>query len=448
MRKLVIAIVVAAIAIAVVMWQQYRPLPGSVAVMVNNTPYPAAAVDLFVQLARKNKPDIPRRQVVDGLIENQLLTEYGQRQHQGETHHDGGSGLVAYSRETHQENELFRLLRSVYGEQINASLKQRQAGNPSDLLVSPLTLDAQQLAPMLTLAPGLYTVMNDEQQQAARHLVLGRVRLASSAERDITLWDIYSRQNIQLKVQLHEMNLEFLQQAVYQYVATAYVIDWFEHRSGLTVEARDAVNRMVMQRLSKDEVMHELGMMQDIHDENEQLKALAEQVSPEEISNFYMNNRDAFRRVEKVRARHIRLDSQDKADKVFREINQGLPFDEAVRKYSSAADAANDPAGELGWIERHDRNTDWLRGLAFVQPEGRVSPPFRSPAISGNTPYWEILLLDEKVIGYQPPDSEGVRYEASRAIARQKLADQTAALRQSLFDNADIRYNQRYLDHE
>ena len=136
------------------------------------------------------------------------------------------------------------------------------------------------------------------------------------------------------------------------------------------------------------------------------------------------------------------------ADEVFAELQKGLPFSEAVTRYSVADDKGADEPGNLGWIERSERNTDWLLGLAFVQPEGKASPPFRSPGVSEDDVYWEILYLDEKVLGYQPPDSEGVRYEASRAIARHKLQTQMQNLRQELFEQADITYNQAWLNHE
>ena len=96
-------------------------------------------------------------------------------------------------------------------------------------------------------------------------------------------------------------------------------------------------------------------------------------------------------------------------------------------------------------IDRDDRHSNWLRGLAFVQPKGVASPPFRSPQ-NAEQVYWELLFLDEKVMGYQPWDSEGVRYEASKAIAREKLKTRFEALRSSLIDQADIQRNLSLLE--
>ena len=124
-----------------------------------------------------------------------------------------------------------------------------------------------------------------------------------------------------------------------------------------------------------------------------------------------------------------------------------MDFDEAIRRYSIADDRDGETPGLLGWIDRDDRHTNWVRGLAFVQPKGKPSPAFRSPQNDGEV-YWEIILLDEKVMGYQSPDSEGVRYEASKAIAREKMQQAYVSLRDDLREQACVRINEKLLEPE
>lgn len=441
MRKGVVAgLVVVAVAIAGWWWSQ-RGLPDDVVARVDGIDFPVASVEVFVHHARMQKPEVGYRQVLDGLIENRLFATRADAAHG----HDEGSGRVTYSDEVQIENELFRVLRRVYAEEIQGALKQMKAADPSALFVAPMQPDVDVLAPMLELQPGLYTEMSEDQYQAASQLVLAQVRLADGSERDMTLADIYRRQNIQLKVQLHQMNLDFLQQAAEQSAATLFVINWFETQSGLAPAEVDAVKRMVEDKVRKDEALHALGMMQDIHDDNPQLRELAEQVTAQEIEAFYNANRDAFQRVERVRARHIRLASQEQADNVYRQLRDGLGFAEAIQQYSVADDKQAAVPGDLGWIDRDDRHTHWLRSLAFVQPLQQPSAPFRSPGAAGEEVVWEIVYLDEKVMGYQPLDSEGVRYEASRAIAREKLVQRVDEQREALWRAADICYNEEWL---
>lgn len=445
MKKGLIAGLVVALGVAIgVSWWDSRQLPADVAARVDGVDFPVRSVAVFVNHARRQKPELTRQQVLDGLIEQHLFAGLEHDDH----HHDEGSGRVTYSDDVLIENELFRVLRRVYAEEVQRALKALPADQPTDLFVSPVVTDKAVLAPMLTLQPGLYTDMSDDQLAAARQLVLVRMKLADGGERDLTLADVYQRQNIQLKVQLHQLNVEFLRQATAQVASALFVINWFETQSGLSADEVAAVKRMVANKVHADAVLHELGMLQDIHDDNPRLRALAEQVTAEEIKAYYNAHRDQFQRVEKVRARHIRVGSQALADEVYRELKQGLDFAEAVQTYSEADDKTAAVPGDLGWIGRDDRHTHWLRSLAFVQPLQQASAPFRSPGAVGDDVVWEIVFLDEKVMGYQPVDSEGVRYEASLAIARERLQQVVALERDRLWQAASVRYNEKWLNDE
>lgn len=89
--------------------------------------------------------------------------------------------------------------------------------------------------------------------------------------------------------------------------------------------------------------------------------------------------------------------------------------------------------GDLGWIVHDTKNPTWLNSLAFVQKVNIPSRPVRTPAGQ-----WEILLITEKEEGYQPADSESVRYVASQVIARQKMINEYQGIRKSLIKQTDI----------
>lgn len=444
MRKAVAALGVL-VAVVVAGWWMHQRLPEHVAARVDGVDFPMAAVDLFVSMAQNQNPELTRKVVLDGLIENHLFATRLESDH---GHQDGGSGIVAYSDTARIENDLFRVIRRAYAQRIEAALAAEGVSKPSDLFEGPLLLDRDQLAPMLALQPGLYASMSEDQLAAAQQLVLVRYRQADGSVHDMTLADLYERQNIQLKVQLHDLNMEFLRQAAAQFASTQYVLSWFDTHSGLDAASIEAVKRFSLEKMQKDEALHALGLMQDIHDDNPELKALADKVSAEEVAAYYDAHRDQFQRVERVRARHIQLGSQEQADSVFRELQTGLPFDQAIKQYSQAQDKDAPIPGDLGWIERADRHTHWLRSIAFVQPLEKFSAPFRSPGRAADQVVWEIIFLDEKVMGYQPADSEGVRYEASKAIAREKLQQRLVDTRARLWREADIRYQQAWLENE
>lgn len=442
-KSSLIVLVSAAVVIATVwfVWQN-RPLPDDVAAQVDDVIFPMASMKVLHRAASRSDPNVTLEQVVRGAIENHLIAT---RLHLHEHGDEEGSGTVGYDQATRLENELFRVVRTAFAEEIRAGLEGSDADSPLDFLQGELNLDPERLAPALTLDQGLYHRMTAEQEKRAAEIILGHYRFPGGMEKAITLLDIYRRQNIQLKVQLHNLNLEFLREAIRQFLATRYVLHWFEHGSGLNDQAVAAVKRLVEERLEKEERLHQMGLMADIHDDNEALKAVAANVSPEEIRAYYKEHREEFTRVEKVRARHIRLPGQAQADTVYRRLRQGMPFAEAVRTFSTADDRDAEPPGDLGWIDRQDRHSSWLRGIAFVQPEGQFSPPFRSPEGEDGEVFWEIIFVDERVTGYQPVDSEGVRYEASRAIAKQKVQQRYRDLLERLKARADVRINRAVL---
>ncbi|MBL4571378.1 MAG: peptidylprolyl isomerase, partial [Alcanivorax sp.] len=373
------------------------------------------------------------RFLLKGQVENRLLAAVANAQ---DDHH-GHPERVGYDSATRHEQQRFKLIRTAYAGALRKAANDNGMGNSLDSLTAPLALSREALAPMLTLEQALYSTMTEAQQQAAREYVLARYRFADDQpEQTLTLWELYRRQNIQLKVQMHNLNLEFVREAVRQHLTMAYVFYWFEQRAGLSEPAIAAVDRCIDDALQRETLMHDMGLMQDIHDDNPQLRELAAQVSDAQIADYYAAHKEQFTRVERVRARHLRVNSQQQADHVHALIRDGLSFDQAIADYSVAPD--REQGGELGWIDRQSRQDHWTRALAFVQPQGVVSPPFRSP---GGEPYWELFLVEERVIAYQSLDSESVRYRAGRAVAQEQLQQRFQSLLADVTEQASLRIN-------
>lgn len=441
MHRWMLTVVLTVVAVAgYSSWQQWGPLPDDVAARVNGETIPAATLDVFVAAARRSEPDISRESVLKGLVENRLLAAVANVQHDHGTHPE----RVGYDSATRHQQQRFKLIRTAYADALRAAVNDNGMASSLDSLTAPLALSREALAPMLTLEQALYSTMTEAQQQAARDYVLARYRFADDQpEQSLTLWELYRRQNIQLKVQMHNFNLDFIREAVKQHLTMAYVFYWFEERAGLSEPAIAAVDRCIKDALQRQTLMHDMGLLQDIHDDNPQLRELAAQVTGAQIADYYAANKEQFTRVEKVRARHLRVNSQQQADRAYTLIRDGLSFDQAVADYSLTAD--REQGGELGWIDRDSRQDHWTRALAFVQPEGVVSPPFRSPGTDGEKPYWELFLVEEKVVVYQSLDSESVRYRAGRAVAQQQLQQRFQSLLTDVTEQASLRVNQEVL---
>ena len=69
-------------------------------------------------------------------------------------------------------------------------------------------------------------------------------------------------------------------------------------------------------------------------------------LTDEEINNFYEKNKSMYKTDEMVKASHILVDSEEKANEILEDITDGLSFEEAAEKYSSFPSKQN--GGDLG----------------------------------------------------------------------------------------------------
>ncbi len=94
-----------------------------------------------------------------------------------------------------------------------------------------------------------------------------------------------------------------------------------------------------------------------------------------EILEFYNEHKEHFQKPESVRASHILVDSEDKANEVLKEISEGLDFEEAARKYSLCP--SKDKGGDLGEFTRGQMVVEFEEA-AFSMEIDTISEPVRS----------------------------------------------------------------------
>ncbi|WP_417214721.1 peptidylprolyl isomerase [Alcanivorax sp.] len=453
LHRWVLAIGFAAVALAgYASWQRWGPLPDNVAASVDGSVIPVNTLNVFVAAAQRSEPQVSRETVLKGLVENRLLAALAHDHDDLAAHGHADTSRVGYDAQTRHEQQRFKLIRTAFADDLRVAVEESGMADSLDYLTEPLVLSEDALAPLLSLEQALYATMTEAQQQAASQLAIARYRFAEDQpEQTLTLWDLYRRQNIQLKVQMHNLNTGFIREAIKQQLTMEFVFYWFDQHSGLSARAIAAVDDCIDDAMSRDELLHDLGLMHDIHDDNPQLRALAAEVSQDQIAAYYQQHQDEFTRVERVHAYHLRVNSQAEADRIYAELltiqqddkaNPGEAFADAVARYSVAGD--REQGGALGWVDRDSREDHWTRALAFVQPVQRVSPPFRSPA-TDSAPYWELLWVDQKEMGYQRVDSESVRYRAAQAIAREQMQQRFQTLLADATEAAALRVNHEVL---
>lgn len=98
-------------------------------------------------------------------------------------------------------------------------------------------------------------------------------------------------------------------------------------------------------------------------------------VTDEEVKAFYESNPDMFKGQESVRAKHILVDSEEKAKEVKAAIDGGLSFEEAAKENSSCPSSSQ--GGDLGAFTR-GRMVPEFEDAAFALAIGEVSEPVKT----------------------------------------------------------------------
>jgi peptidyl-prolyl cis-trans isomerase C len=98
-------------------------------------------------------------------------------------------------------------------------------------------------------------------------------------------------------------------------------------------------------------------------------------VDEEEIKEYYQQNKEYFKGEEQVSAKHILVDTLEKAQQVKEEIVSGLSFEDAARKYSSCP--SKEQGGSLGSFGRGMMVPEF-ENAAFEIAEGVVSEPVKT----------------------------------------------------------------------
>lgn len=146
-------------------------------------------------------------------------------------------------------------------------------------------------------------------------------------------------------------------------------------------------------------------------------------VSEEEIGDYYNKNRQDYEGEEAVRIKKIllalppkankatRAKVKDEANKVYKRIVNGEPFDLVAAKYSQGPEASR--GGDIGFIERGVIIPE-LESVAFSLPVGKVSE-----VIETDIGFHIIMVVDKRGAGLKPIDV--VRHEIKAKIEDEKL---------------------------
>ncbi|MFZ6678612.1 peptidylprolyl isomerase [Undibacterium sp. Tian12W] len=413
-------------------------LQPELAAHLNGTPVYRLTLDVLSQMAQLEKPKTRSADILDNIINNRLLTEKTRSQFTDEELQ--ASRRVAFEPDVVLDNQLSGYLRTVYHKDLEASISKLPGGKLDALIQKQGKLGEDELNSVFGARNRVildYT-LGTAQQAAAAQVTVMRCNFAAATS--ISLYDVFRRQNVQGRVEFFNRNRDFIRQQAQLYLANLYVLDWARLRFGEAAlrDLRQAVAEQNSVRAIKS--LHGIGT--DTDSESRLLNQLAAEVKPKEVSAYFRNHKEEFKRIVSVRSRHIRLDNETQARQVAELARQGSNFANLAQQYSTAADARQ--GGDMGMIV-HNGQLSWLEQLAYMQEPGKVSAPIRAAVAPDEKAHWEIVLVEQRNEGYQDPASEEVRYQASRALAQEKAIRQLTVLQTQLRKNARIDVNKTVL---
>ncbi len=404
----------------------------------------ADIVEMFWHSYNHPSRPITPPQAMQRIIDDALLAQYARANLSKEQINN--SNEVGFANDVMLEDRATALIRKAYNKELFEEIEALPNANLESLYQVNKAITTEKLAELMSLKAALMIKASPEQQKAAEKTVIATLHFETAKlnnkVKQLTLWDIYQRQNVQGRLAIHKADIEHLKIQIKQRIGSLFVMAWAQKH--LPASDNKALQQILINEQHKKRLLESMGLYADVHDDNPPLRERAKSISEAKIKQFYEMNKDEFSVVEKVRARHIRVASQDLADKVVAEIKEGLDFSTAIKKYSIADDKNNAEPGSLGWLQRSDKKRGWLHAIAFVQKAGIVSAPFRSPQNQGDIVY-EIIFADERIDGFLPYTDPTVRYEASRDIALKELREEFIALQSDLRNNANIHLNKAAL---
>ena len=148
-------------------------------------------------------------------------------------------------------------------------------------------------------------------------------------------------------------------------------------------------------------------------------KTVKDSVSDAEAKKFY-DSQVGSAKSEEVRARHILVESKEKARELFEKVAYGTDFAELAKQHSKDP-GSKDQGGDLGYFSK-GQMVPQFEEAAFKLQKGEVSQPFETQF------GWHIIKVDDRRAGQAVP-FDAVKERIVGAIMHQKAQQIAGDLR-------------------
>ena len=152
-------------------------------------------------------------------------------------------------------------------------------------------------------------------------------------------------------------------------------------------------------------------------------KVVAEaNVTDKEVEDYYNVNKEMFKEPEMVSAKHILVESEEKAEEISNKIAEGMLFEEAAQQFSSCP--SNAQGGSLGRFSRGQMVPEFEEA-AFNLERGKVSEPVKTQF------GYHLIKVDERLESSVKPFEE-VKASIKNDILQERQAFRYSELNKEL----------------
>ncbi|HRR68390.1 MAG TPA: peptidylprolyl isomerase [Desulfomonilia bacterium] len=157
-------------------------------------------------------------------------------------------------------------------------------------------------------------------------------------------------------------------------------------------------------------------------------------LSDADIERYYREHLDKYATPERVKARHILVEKQDRARELLEQLRKGADFKELAKKNSTCPSA--EKGGDLGWFGRGKMDPEFEKA-AFAMKKGETSDVVKSSF------GYHIIRLDDR----RDPKTktlEQAKKSIERALQKEQADRRLAELKEDIRKKANVKVNDEY----
>ena len=149
-------------------------------------------------------------------------------------------------------------------------------------------------------------------------------------------------------------------------------------------------------------------------------KTIGSQVTEEALQKIYSETKSEMASGDQIKARHILLDSEEKAMEIIKKLQAGGEFAKLASEYSTGPSAAS--GGDLGWFGEGQMVPEFSKAAFALNPGDIVTKPVKTQF------GWHIILVEDRKVS-APPSFDDAKEQLASTMSQKLLKELIETLR-------------------